>query len=104
MRFVQMKLPMNWLKDFVDCTDIEPREYAEVMTNTGSKVEGYERLGEDIENVVAGKIVSIDKHPDAERLQICMLDVGEKEPLQIVTGAQNVYVGAMVPVAKAPAK
>ena len=99
-----MKLPMNWLKDFVDCTDIEPREYAEVMTNTGSKVEGYERLGEDIENVVAGKIVSIDKHPDAERLQICMLDVGEKEPLQIVTGAQNVYVGAMVPVAKAPAK
>ena len=102
--FIQMKLPMNWLKDFVDCTDIVPREYAEVMTSTGSKVEGYALLGEDIENVMIGKILSVEKHPDAEKLQICMLDVGETEPLQIVTGAQNVFAGAMVPVAKAPAK
>ena len=99
-----MNLSRNWLGDFVDVKDINNKDYCDTMTYTGSKVEGYEMLGEDIENVVVGKITRITKHENSDHLQICMLDVGEENEIQIVTGAQNVFEGAIVPVAKAPAK
>lgn len=93
-----MNLSMKWLNDFVKI-DVDDRTFAETMTMSGSKVETTTHLGAEIENVVVGKIISIEKHPDADKLQICMLDVGRNEPVQIVTGAQNVHVDDMVPVA-----
>ena len=94
-----MNLSMKWLSDFVKLK-VEPREFSERMSLSGSKVEGWEIEGEQIKNVVVGKILSVDPHPDADKLVICQVDVGEAEPLQIVTGATNVFPGAMVPVAK----
>ena len=94
-----MDLSMKWLREFVDL-DVPPREYAEAMTMTGSKVEGWEKEGEEISNVVVGRILSVEPHPDSDHMVICMVDVGEGEPLQIVTGAPNVFPGAIVPVAK----
>lgn len=99
-----MNLSLNWAKDYVSLDGITPKEYCDRLTATGSKVEGYETLGEDIENVVAGKVISLEKHPDSDHLWICQIDIGEEAPVQIVTGAQNVFAGAMVPVAKAPSK
>ena len=99
-----MNLSRKWLSDYVDVSDINNKDYCDRMTDTGSKVEGFEVLGEDIENVVVGTITKISKHENSDHLQICMLDVGEGEDIQIVTGAQNVFEGAVVPVAKAPAK
>ena len=93
-----MKLSMNWLKDYVD-RSFEPKEYCDKMTLTGSKVEGYEELGKEINNVVVGKLLSVEKHPDSDHLLICMVDVGKGEPIQIITGAQNVKPGALVPAA-----
>ena len=92
-----MNLSMKWLSDYVD-VNVTPREYAEALTMSGSKVEGYEIEGEEITNVVVGKILSIEKHPDADKLVVCSVDVGT-ETIQIVTGATNVYAGALVPVA-----
>ena len=99
-----MNLSLNWAKDFVSLDGISPKEYCDKLTATGSKVEGFEILGEDIENVVAGKVISLERHPDSDHLWICQIDVGEDAPVKIVTGAQNVFAGAMVPVAKAPSK
>ncbi|MBR2847983.1 MAG: phenylalanine--tRNA ligase subunit beta [Clostridia bacterium] len=99
-----MKLSMKWLADFTDVSDTSIKDYSDRMTDTGSKVEGYETLAEDIENVVVGRITSIKKHENSDHLQICMLDCGTGADIQIVTGAQNVFEGAVVPVAKAPAK
>lgn len=92
-----MRVSLNWLKDYVDI-DKEIREYCEIMTHTGTKVEGYEILGENIKNVVVGKILSTEKHPDSDHLIICKVDVGKENALQIVTGAQNVKAGDLVPV------
>ena len=99
-----MILSRKWLGDFVDVSDINNKDYCDRMTDTGSKVEGYETLGDDIENVVVGKITKISKHENSDHLQICMLDIGEENEVQIVTGAQNVFEGAIVPVAKAPSR
>ena len=79
---------------------IEPAEYMHKMTMSGSIVEGIENAASEFKNVVTGKIVKIDKHPDADKLVVCKVDVGEGEPTQIVTGAKNVFEGAVVPVAK----
>ncbi len=98
-----MKLSYNWCGDFTKVSDIPIKEFADRMTDTGSKVECWETLAEDIENVVVAKIVSIEKHPDSDHLQICMMDCGEGQLRQIVTGAQNVFAGAIVPAAKSPA-
>lgn len=98
-----MNLSMNWLSDFVSTEGITPKEYADRMTDTGSKVEGFEILGNNIKNVVVGKIVKITPHENSDHLQICMIDVGADAPVQIVTGAQNVFEGAYVPAALAPA-
>ena len=100
-----MNLSMNWLNDFVSTKDIKLQDYCDRMTDTGSKVEGYEVQGGDIDNVIVGRIVSIVPHPDSDHMVICQLDFGDgAEPTQIVTGAQNVFEGALVPAAKAPAK
>ena len=95
-----MNLSMRWLSDFVKLEGVAPREYSERMSVSGSKVEGWEIEGEEIKDVVVGKILSIEPHPDADKLVVCQLDVGEAEPIQIVTGATNVFPGAIVPVAK----
>lgn len=99
-----MNLSRKWLTDYVDVTEVNNKDYCDRMTDTGSKVEGFEVLADDIDNVVVGKITKITKHENSDHLQICMLDVGEENEIQIVTGAQNVFEGAVVPVAKAPAK
>nr|MCR5353861.1 phenylalanine--tRNA ligase subunit beta [Clostridiales bacterium] len=93
-----MKLSMNWLKDYVD-KSFDPKEFSDKLTLTGSKVEGFEKLGEEIKNVVVGKLLSVEPHPDSDHLLICMVDVGKGEPVQIVTGAQNVKPGEYVPAA-----
>ena len=95
---------MEWLNEFVSTEGIDIKQFCDRMTATGSKVEGYERLGADIENVVAGKVLSVVPHPNSDHMVICMLDCGEETPRQIVTGAPNVVEGAMVPVCRAPAK
>ena len=93
-----MKLSMNWLKDYVSET-FDPKEYSDKLTLTGSKVEGFENPADEIENVVVGKLITVEKHPDSDHLLICSVDVGEAEPVQIVTGAQNVKPGCLVPAA-----
>ncbi|MBR3300767.1 MAG: phenylalanine--tRNA ligase subunit beta, partial [Clostridia bacterium] len=95
-----MNLSYKWLKDYVDIGDMQPRDFAEAMTMSGSKVESWEREGEKINNVAVCKILSMEKHPDADKLKVCMVDVGEEEPIQIVTAATNVQAGDLVPVAK----
>ena len=98
-----MNLPMEWLKEFVPSLDTCPKKYSDVMTDTGSKVEGYEVLGEDVENVKVGLIKKIERHPDADRLVVCQVDIGTGTDTQIITAATNVFEGALVPVAVAPA-
>ena len=94
-----MNLSMRWLSEFVTLDDMTPRAFAESMTMSGSKVEGWEVEGEEIHNVVVGKILSLERHPDSDHLWICQIDVGTGEPLQIVTGAQNLQEQDFVPVA-----
>ena len=93
-----MKTSLNWIKDLVPgltCTD---QEYIDAMTLSGTKVEGYEKLDEDLDKIVIGQVKKIEKHPDAEKLVICQVDIGKPELLQIVTGAPNVFEGAKVTV------
>ena len=72
-----MNLSMKWLADFTDVSDVDIKDYCDRMTDTGSKVEGYTSLGDDIENVVVGKILSIEKHPDSDHLLVCQINTGE---------------------------
>jgi len=98
-----MNLPISWLKEYVDI-NCETKDFIEDITLTGSKVEAVTNAGDEIENVVVGKVLSIDKHPDADKLVVCQIEVGQNEPLQIVTGASNLFEGAYVPVALDGAK
>jgi phenylalanyl-tRNA synthetase beta chain len=98
-----MLAPYRWICDYAEITS-DAQTLADKMVMTGNGVEGIESIGDEIQNVVVGKIEKIEKHPDADKLLVCMIDVGEEEPLQIVTGADNVFEGACVPVAKAVAK
>ena len=98
-----MNLSRNWLSDFVDVSDISAKDYCDRMTDTGSKVECFEELGADIENVVVAKILKITPHENSDHLQICQVDIGDKV-VQIVTGAQNIFEGAIVPAAIPVAK
>ena len=93
-----MNIPMSWIKDYVDI-DVDINTFMDAMTMSGSKVESLERKGEEICNVVVGKIVKIDSHPDAERLVVTQVDIGKEDLLQIVTAAKNIFEGALVPVA-----
>lgn len=94
-----MDLPMSWLGDYTDITGVTPKEYSDKMTMSGSKVEGVENLGKEIDKVVVGKVLKCEDHPDSDHLHVCMVDVGEDEPIQIVCGAPNVAAGQKVPVA-----
>ena len=95
-----MKLSRKWLNEFVDVREVSDHDFAEAMTISGSKVEITEVLNDSLKNVVAGRILSMEKHPDSDHMWICQLDVGEGDPTQIVTGAWNIHVGDLVPVAK----
>lgn len=93
-----MDLSKKWLLDSIDL-DVDDKTFSDEMTLSGSKVEGYEKEGADLENIVVGKLLSLEKHPDSDHLWICQVDAGQGEPLQIVTGAQNLKEGDYVPVA-----
>ncbi len=92
-----MNIPMSWLKDYVNI-NCDIKTFIEEMTMSGSKVETVEYVAEEITKVVIGKIEEIEQHPDADKLVVCQVNIGE-ETIQIVTGAKNVFVGAIVPVA-----
>ncbi|MBQ7680643.1 MAG: phenylalanine--tRNA ligase subunit beta, partial [Oscillibacter sp.] len=94
-----MKLSRKWLHEFVDLSGVGDREFADAMTLSGSKVEGTEVLNESLQNVVVGRVVSMERHPDSDHMWVCQADVGQATPVQIVTGAWNVHKGDFVPVA-----
>ena len=95
-----MKLNRKWLhEEFVDLSHISDKEYVEKLTVFGQKVETYERMDAEIKNVVVGKVVSIVRHENSDHMWVCQVDVGQDEPVQIVTGAQNVHEGDLVPAA-----
>ena len=95
-----MKLNRKWLnEEFVDLSHISDKEYVETMTIFGQKVETWERMDAEIKNVVVGKVVSIVRHENSDHMWVCQVDVGGEEPVQIVTGAQNVKQGDLVPAA-----
>lgn len=93
-----MLVPLKWLNEYVKIDDIDLQEFADSMTMSGSKVEEVIETGKEIENVVTGRIVKIEKHPNAEKLVVCQMDVGNGI-IQIITGADNVREGQVVPVA-----
>ncbi|MDY4582296.1 MAG: phenylalanine--tRNA ligase subunit beta [Candidatus Faecousia sp.] len=95
-----MKLNRKWLnEDFVDLSHVSDKEFVETLTVFGQKVETYERMDSEIKNVVVGKVLSMVRHPNSDHMWICQVDVGQEAPLQIVTGAQNVHEGDLVPAA-----
>ncbi len=95
-----MKLNRNWInEEFVDLSNVSDKEFVETMTVFGQKVETYERMDAQIKNVVVGKVVSIVRHQNSDHMWICQVDVGKEDCVQIVTGAQNVREGDLVPAA-----
>ena len=91
-----MKLNRKWLnEEFVDLSGVPDREFVETMTIAGQKVETYERLDAELRNVVVGRVVSITRHTNSDHMWVCQIDVGAGEPVQIVTGAQNVHEGVI---------
>ena len=95
-----MKLNRKWLhEEFVDLSHVSDKEYVEKLTVFGQKVETYERMDAEIKNVVVGKVLSIVRHENSDHMWVCQVDVGQEEPVQIVTGAQNVSAGDLVPAA-----
>ncbi len=92
-----MNTALSWIKAYVPDLDVTAQEYTDAMTLTGTKVEGYEYLDKNLEKIVVGQIKSIEKHPDADKLIVCQVDIGERT-IQIVTGAPNVKEGDKVPV------
>ena len=93
-----MNLSRKWLNEFVTVTASD-KEFAEAMTLSGSKVELTHDLGEEISNVVVGRLLSMERHPDSDHMWICQVDVAQDEPIQIVTGAWNIHPGDLMPVA-----
>lgn len=94
-----MLVSLNWIRDYVDIDGVSAKEYCDNMVMSGSNLETCEKLGDGIKGVKLGKIEKIEKHPDADKLVVCKINVGGDELLQIVTGAPNVFEGAFVPVA-----
>lgn len=94
-----MLVPVKWIRDYVNI-DMDTVEFADKMTMTGTKVETVEFLGSEISNVVVGQIKEITQHPNADKLVVCQVNVGEEELVQICTGAKNVSEGDFIPVAK----
>ena len=93
-----MKLSREWLNEFTPVT-VSDKEFCDRMTMSGSKVESYEIPGSEISNVVVGKVLEIERHPDSDHLWVCKIDAGQAKPIQIITGAQNVKQGDLVPTA-----
>src|SRR3954451_5968351 len=93
-----MRVPLSWLREFVD-VDLTPEQIAERLTLLGMEVKGIQRWGEDWRNVVIGELLSVERHPRADRLSLTRVTVGEGEPLEIVCGATNIAVGQRIPVA-----
>lgn len=96
-----MNTALSWIKAYVPDLDVTAREYTDAMTLTGTKVEGFTCLDKNLEKITAGEILSVERHPDADKLVVCQVDVGLEAPVQIVTGAPNITaasVGEMVPV------
>ena len=98
-----MKIPMQWIKEYADIP-MTAEEYQNKMIMIGNGVEGYEELGGEIENVVVGRVLTCEAHPDSDHLHVTTVDVGEEAPLNIVCGAPNCEAGILVPVAKIGAK
>ena len=95
-----MKLNRKWLnEEFVDLSHVSDKEFVEKLTIFGQKVETYERMDAEIKNVVVGKVITMVPHPNSDHMFICQVDVGQEELVQIVTGAQNVHEGDLVPAA-----
>ena len=93
-----MKLSLNWINDFVDIKDLEPNEIANGLIKAGFEVESIDNMGKGMERVFVGEITKLERHPNADKLQVCSIDVGF-EKVQILTAATNVFEGALVPVA-----
>ncbi len=95
-----MKLNRKWInEEFVDLSQISDKEFVDTLTVAGQKVETWERMDAEMKNVVVGKVVSMKRHENSDHMWICQVDVGKEEPVQIVTGAQNVHEGDLVPAA-----
>ncbi len=94
-----MKVPMSWFNDYTDMSGITPKQYVHALTMSGSKVEGIENAGDNLLNVVTGKVLTCVDHPDSDHLHICTVDAGTGDELQIVCGAPNVKPNIIVPVA-----
>lgn len=92
-----MNTPISWMKAYVPDLDVDVQEFVDKMTLSGSHVEGYEKKDKNLEKIVVGRIETMEKHPDADKLVVCQVNVGE-ESLQIVTGAKNVKVGDLIPL------
>ncbi|SCP95112.1 phenylalanine--tRNA ligase subunit beta [Anaerobium acetethylicum] len=92
-----MNTSLSWIKKYVPDLEVSAQEYTDAMTLSGTKVEGFERLDEDLEKIIIGQIIKIDRHPDADKLIVCQIDFGTGELVQIVTGATNVHEGDKVP-------
>ncbi len=94
-----MNTPLSWIKAYVPGLDVSIQEYVDGMTLSGTKVESYKKLDEDLDKIVVGKIIKIEKHPDADKLVICQVQVSKDgETVQIVTGADNIAENDVVPV------
>ena len=98
-----MNISIKWLSEYlgkpININKADIKDYCDKMTFSGSKVEGFEMLAEELKNIVIGKLLAVEKHPDADKLVVCAVDIGESEPVQIVTGATNVKEGDIIPVA-----
>ena len=93
-----MDTSLSWIKAYVPDLDVTAQEYTDAMTLSGTKVEGYKALDADLENIIIGQILKIERHPDADKLVVCQVDIGGEAPVQIVTGAPNVEEGQKIPV------
>ena len=92
-----MNTPISWMKAYVPDLDVDVQEFVDKMTLSGSHVEGYEKKDKNLEKIVVGRIETMEKHPDADKLVVCQVNIGS-ESLQIVTGAKNVKVGDLIPL------
>ena len=99
-----MNVSYQWLKNYVDLHDISPQELAEKLTNSGIAVDVVEKVNVELDKVVVGYVLERERHPEADKLSICKVDVGEEDALQIICGASNVDKGQKVPVALVGAK
>ena len=92
-----MNTSLSWIKKYVPDLDVSAQEYTDAMTLSGTKVEGFEELDADLEKIVIGQIEKIERHPDADKLIVCQVNIGT-ETVQIVTGASNVHEGDKIPL------